>query len=81
MWSKCCWSGGYKINTLLVEEVVVKEKDTWSHDFIGGENDTGNIRYKVRSSEWVVEIRCRKRSLRGRSHLKKPECWIEYLHG
>lgn len=32
---------------------MVREKDTWSHDFIGGEDDTGNIRYQVRSSEWV----------------------------
>lgn len=44
MWSKCCWNRGYKINTLQVEEVVVRKMDTWSHDFIRGEDDTGNIR-------------------------------------
>lgn len=37
MWSQCCWSGSYRTNSLQVEEVVVREKETWSHDFIGGE--------------------------------------------
>lgn len=81
MWSQCCWSGSYRTNSLQVEEVVVREKETWSHDFIGGEGDTGNSSYKVRASEWSVDVRCGKRSLWESSHLKKPECWIEYLHG